>query len=74
MIKVEFLESFIKFSVSHDHSEITLICCFAVQGTHIIIIIVEDTTFFLGFHNQSNVKNNSIYKKKKEINKTIFWY
>jgi len=33
----------IQFSVSHDHSEIILICWFSAQKTFIIIIRVENS-------------------------------
>ncbi len=42
MIKDEFSASLLQSSVSHDPSEIIIICWFAVQETflHIIIIII----------------------------------
>ncbi len=40
MIKAEFSASLLQSSVSHDPSEIMLICWFAAQETFIIIIII----------------------------------
>ncbi len=40
MIKTQFLASLLQSSVSHDPSEIILICWFAAQETFVIIIII----------------------------------
>ncbi len=79
MIKAEFLASLLQSSVSHDPSEIILICWFAPQETFIIIIInVENNcaasylcgnrdTFFL-----QDFLKNSIYFKYKSFVTNIF--
>ncbi len=41
MIKAEFSASLLQSLVSHDPSEIILICWFAAQETFIIIIIID---------------------------------
>ncbi len=41
MIKAEFSPSFLQYSVSHDPSEIILICWFAAQETFLIILNFE---------------------------------
>ncbi len=41
--KAEFSISLLQSSVSHDPSEITLMCWFAAQYIFIIIIIVENS-------------------------------
>ncbi len=41
--KAEFSASLLQFSVSHDPSEIILICWFAAQETFLIIINVENS-------------------------------
>ncbi len=43
VIKAVFSASFLQYSVSHDPSEIILICWFAVQETFTIIINVENS-------------------------------
>ncbi len=43
MIKAVFSVSFLQSSVSHDLSEIILICWFAAQETFIITINVENS-------------------------------
>ncbi len=43
VVKAEFSASFLQSSVSHDPSEIILICWFAAQETFLIIINVENS-------------------------------
>jgi len=43
VIKAEFSASLLQSSVSHDPSEIILICWFAAQETFLIIISVENS-------------------------------
>ncbi len=43
MIKAEFSASLLQSSVSHDPSEIILICWFAAQETFLIVIGVENS-------------------------------
>ncbi len=43
MVKTEFSASLLQSSVSHDPSEIILICWFAAKETFIIIINVENS-------------------------------
>ncbi len=42
MIKAEFSASLLQSSVSHDPTEIILICRFAAQETFLIIILIEN--------------------------------
>ncbi len=76
-----FLSSKLNFqsSVSHDSSEIIIICWFAAQETFLIIINVEnscaaqyfcgncDTFYFSGFTDEQKVKKISIYLKWKSF-------
>jgi len=53
VIKAEFLASLPKSSLSHDPSEIILICLFAAQETFLIIFYVENrsaVSYFCGNH------------------------
>ncbi len=43
MIKAEYSASLLQSSVSHDPSEIIIICWFAAQETFLIIINVENS-------------------------------
>ncbi len=70
--KAVFLASFLPFSVSHDPSEIILICWFNVKVTFIIIINVENSCpayyflwkhFVSGWFDEQKVQKNSIYLK-----------
>ncbi len=74
VIKAEFSASLLQSSVSHDPSEIILICWFAAQGTFLIIIIVENSCsasyfckncniYFLGLYVEQGVKKNNICLK-----------
>ncbi len=47
VIKAEFLSSLLQSSVSHDPSEIIIICWFAAQEKCLIIIIVEQLRYIL---------------------------
>jgi len=44
-----FLTSLLQSSVSHDPSEITIICWFAAQETFLIIIIIEIVVLLIIF-------------------------
>ncbi len=51
--KAEYSASLLQFSVSHDPSEIILICWFGAYGTSLIIISVENgcaDEYFYGNH------------------------
>ncbi len=52
--------SLLQSLVSHDPSEIILICWFAAQET-LLNSFVEYATHFLGFVDEQNVQKNIIY-------------
>ncbi len=64
--KAEFSASLLQSSVSHDPSEIILICWFTAQETFLIIIDVENSCaayYFCGFFVELKVQKSSIYLK-----------
>ncbi len=65
MIKAEFSASFLQSSVSHDHSEIILICWFDAQETFLIIINVENcaASYFFVEIQDSLMNKSGIYLK-----------
>ncbi len=58
MIKAEFSASLLQSSVSHDPSEIIIICSFAAQESFLIIINVEnscDAEYVCGNHDSLEI-------------------
>ncbi len=54
---------FIQSSVSHDPSEIFLICWFGAQKTFLCFIFLWKLTLFSGFFDQWKIQKNSMYLK-----------
>ncbi len=70
MIKAEFSASLLQSSVSHDPSEIILICWFAAQETFLIIINVENgcaASYFCGNRDAQPFKSLELVSKKRDI-------
>ncbi len=69
MAKLYFQQALLQTSVSHDPSEIILICWFAAQGTFLgcaslcFLLFVLETDIFSGFFGESKGEKNSIYLK-----------
>ncbi len=76
MIKAEFSASFLQSSVSHDPSEIILICWFAAQETFIIIINVESCSALYFWKPWSYLMLNIYIKKflQKQTPRSKPWH
>ncbi len=80
--KAEYSASLLQFSVSHDPSEIILICWFGAYGTSLIIISVENgcaDEYFYGNHDtffqESSKKLLEIkYFTYSMLNKSIHFF
>ncbi len=75
MIKAEFSASLLQSSVSHDPSEIILICSFTAQETFLLLLMLKTVNIFVqivihyisGFFDELKVEKNCGYLKYKSF-------